>query len=160
MLRSIRHVLMGAAGVAFVSLATVTAAEAGGPYSFHSLTPCRVVDTRDPAGPTAGPALAANTERSFPILGACGVPTTAQAVAFNITVTGPTDYGDIRIYPAGTPMPLASAINWVASDWAVANGAIIPLGSSGSDHVSVWVDMPAGSTGTVHLILDVTGYFE
>ena len=108
-----------------------------------------------PAGPRIG-----TQARSFPILGACGVPPTAQAVAFNITVTGPTDYGDIRIYPAGTPMPLASAINWVASDWAVANGAIIPLGSSGSDHVSVWVDMPAGSTGTVHLILDVTGYFE
>lgn len=41
------------------------------------------------------------------------------------------------------------------------NGALIPLGTdmSGND-VTVQVDMPPGSTGQVHLVLDVTGYFQ
>ncbi len=141
-------------------LALVPCAEAGGPFSFFSLSPCRVVDTRNANGPTGGPVLAANATRSFPILGACGVPATAQAVVFNVTITQPTDFGDLRIFPAGTTMPLASVINWVTSDFAVANGAIIPVGSSGGNHISVHVDMPTGSSGTVHVILDVTGYFE
>ncbi len=163
MLKSMRRSLVRTGRVAVAAaaaLAPVTLADAAGPYSFFSLAPCRVVDTRNAAGATGGPALAANSRRDFPILGACGVPSTAQAVAFNVTVVSPTDFGDIRMFPAGTAMPLASVINWVGSDWAVANGAIIPVGASGGNHVSVWVDMPAGSTGTVHLILDVTGYFE
>ncbi len=141
-------------------LALVPRAEAGGPFSFFSLSPCRVVDTRNAAGATGGPALAANATRGFPILGACGVPATAKAVVFNVTITQPTDFGDLRAFPAGTTMPLASVINWVTSDFAVANGAIIPVGSSGGNHVSIHVDMPVGSSGTVHVILDVTGYFE
>lgn len=162
MANALRRKRAGLAGVAFaVALVSlVPAAEAGGPYSFFSLSPCRVVDTRNANGPTGGPVLSANADRSFPILGACGVPATAQAVVFNVTVVSPTDFGDVRIFPAGTTMPLASVINWVTSDFAVANGAIIPVGSSGGNHVTVRVDMSPGSTGKVHLVLDVTGYFE
>ena len=58
-------------------------------------------------------------------------------------------------------MPLASVINWTTADYAVANGAIIPLGLDGTgNHATVMVDMVPGSKGTVHLILDVTGYLE
>jgi len=153
-------VTAGRVALVATALAFVAPVEAGGPYSFYSLAPCRVVDTRNPTGPTGGPSLGANTTRSFPILGACGVPATAQAVVFNVTIAGPTDLGDIRIYPAGTTMPLASVINWVASDSAVANGAIIPVGSDAGNHVSIRVDMVPTSTGQVDLILDVTGYFE
>ncbi len=141
-------------------LALVPRAEAAGPYSFFSVSPCRVVDTRNPTGPTGGPKLNANVARSFPILGPCGVPGTAQAVVFNVTITEPTDFGDIRIYPAGTTMPNASVINWVTTDFAVANGAIVPVALSGGNHVTVQVDMIPASPGQVHLILDVTGYFQ
>ena len=89
------------------------------------------------------------------------MPTDAKAVAFNITVTQPTDFGDLRVYPQGTTEPLASVINWVTSDFAVANGAIIPVtGPPATNNITVKCDMPAGSTGTVHLIVDVTGYFK
>lgn len=154
--------LVRAGRVALVAavLALVPGAQAAGPYSFYSVAPCRVVDTRGAAGPTGGPKLGANSDRSFPILGSCGVPGTAQAVVFNITVTQPTDTGDIRIFPAGTPMPNASVINWVTTDFAVANGAIAPVALSAGNHVTVHVDMPPASTGQVHLILDVTGYFQ
>jgi hypothetical protein len=134
---------------------------AGGPFALFPLTPCRVVDTRNPAGPTGGPTLNANTQRSFPIKGACGVPMTAQAVVFNVTVVEPTDLGDLRMFPAGTTAPLASVINWVPTDFAVANGALIPLGDDGlGHHVTVLVDMIPGSKGQVDLVLDVTGYFQ
>jgi len=152
-------VLAVLAGVAV--LAAVPASAQSGPFSFFPLTPCRVIDTRNPAGPTGGPALAANASRSFPVLGNCAVPTDAKAVAFNITVTQPTDFGDLRVYPQGTAEPLASVINWVTSDFAVANGAIIPVtGPPATTHITVKCDMPPASTGTVHLIVDVTGYFK
>ena len=151
---------VGLLALAVTALGLVSPAEAGGPYSFFSVSPCRVVDTRWAAGPTGGPALNANANRDFPILGACGVPATAKAVVFNVTIAAPTDFGNLRLYPAGTTPPLASVINWVTSDAALANGAIVPVGLSGANHLGVRCDMSAGSTGKVHLILDVTGYFE
>jgi hypothetical protein len=143
------------------SLLDVAAAHAqSGPLSFFPLTPCRVVDTRNAPGPQGGPKLNANTERSFPILGTCAVPNTAAAVVFNVTTTASTDFGDIRIFPDGTPLPLASVVNFLGDNVAVANGAIIPVTAAGPNHVRVRVDMPALSAGQVHLVLDVTGYFQ
>ncbi len=56
---------------------------------------CRLVDTC-----RAGPALAASERRVFAITGrSCGVPATAQAVALNVTVTGATAPGHIRLAP-------------------------------------------------------------
>jgi hypothetical protein len=138
------------------------AARAGGPYSFFPLTPCRVVDTRNPVGPQGGPALAANTVRSFTIIGAngCGVPSTAKAAAMNVTAILATDGGDLRIFPYQSPVPLASVINFSTADFALANGAIIPLANISGIDISVQTDMPPGSSGTVNLVIDVTGYFQ
>jgi hypothetical protein len=146
------------AGLSVVA-AAVPASAQNGPFSFFPLTPCRVINTKNAPGPAGGPALAANTSRDFPVLGTCAVPADAKAVAFNITVTQPTDFGDLRVFPQGTTEPLASVINWVTSDFAVANGAIIPV-TAGASNITVKCDMPVGSTGTVHLIVDVTGYFK
>src|SRR5262249_28674705 len=43
--------------------ATMTGAFTYGSAQFYSLTPCRLVDTRNPAGPYSGPALAAAADR-------------------------------------------------------------------------------------------------
>jgi hypothetical protein len=135
-------------------------ARADGPFSFYTLAPCRIADTRDPNGPTGGPALNANTSRNFPILGVCGVPFDAEAAVLNVTITQPTGLGNLRLYPAGTLLPVASTINWLPQDFSVANGAIVPLGTDGAgNHLSVHTDM-ADPAGTVHLIIDVTGYFK
>ncbi len=154
--------LYGALPLALLGLALVVVptAQASGPHDFYALPPCRVVDTRNANGPTGGPVLAANSSRSFPVLGSCGIPVTAKAVVFNVTVVTPTDWGDIRMYPAGLAMPLVSVLNWSTADYALANGAVIPVKSGTGDHVTVHVDMLPGSTGTVHLVLDVSGYFE
>ena len=138
------------------------AASADGPYSFFPLTPCRIIDTRGPVGPTGGPALSANTLRNFPVVNvnACGVPSTAKAVTFNITTIQATDAGDLRIFPYLSPVPLASVINFSPADFALANGAIIPIANIGGLDISVQTDMAPGSNGTVHLVVDVTGYFQ
>lgn len=138
------------------------AASADGPYSFFPLTPCRIIDTRGPVGPTGGPSLSANTLRNFPVanVNACGVPSTARAVSFNITTVQATDAGDLRIFPYLSPVPLASVINFSPADFALANGAIIPIANIGGLDISVQTDMASGSTGAVHLVVDVTGYFQ
>jgi hypothetical protein len=113
-----------------------------------------VADTRDAPGPSGGPELEAGTVRSFPVAGICGIPPSARAVAINLAVFLPSSDGDLRVYPAGQPAPLASSINF-RSGIVRANNAIIALGDSGE--ISVQCDMPSGGT---HFFIDVYGYFE
>ena len=125
--------------------------------SFFTVTPCRVADTRNSPGPSGGPALGANTIRTFPVAGLCGIPSGAKAVAVNVTVVDETDLGDLRLFPGGSFVPSSSTINFV-SDKVRANNAVIPLSAGGE--ISVRCDMPSGSTGQTHFLFDVTGYFE
>jgi hypothetical protein len=125
--------------------------------NFFAVTPCRVADTRNPVGPSGGPSLPANTTRNFPVTGVCGVPSTASAVALIVVVVNETDFGDLRLYPAGSPAPSSSTINFAVQK-VRANNAIIPLGSGGQ--IAVRCDMPPGSTGNTHFLFDVTGYFQ
>jgi N-acetylneuraminic acid mutarotase len=127
------------------------------PTAFYTVPPCRVADTRNAPGPLGGPALAANTSRSFPVAGVCGIPSTAVAVAINMTVVDETDGGDLRLYPAGSSAPSSSSINFGVAK-VRANNASIPLGVGGQ--IAVQCDMPLGSTGKTQFLFDVTGYFQ
>ena len=64
-------------------------------YDFYTITPCRLVDTRE----TGGLALAAGETRAFQIAGHCEIPASAGAIAFNLAVTQPT--GDGYLLPSG-----------------------------------------------------------
>jgi len=125
--------------------------------TFYSLPPCRVADTRNPTGPSGAPALAANSLRTFPAAGVCSIPADATAAAIVATVVDETDFGDLRLFPAGSTLPLASTINF-AVNHAKANNAIVPLGTFGA--ISVQCDMPPASTGTTNFLFDVFGYFK
>jgi hypothetical protein len=122
--------------------------------SFHTLTPCRIADTRNPAGPQGGPSLAAGASRSFAVSGVCAIPSTAKAVAVNLTAVLPTTDGYLTLYPTGLPVPLASSINFRAGI-VRANNAVLPLGTGGQ--IAVFCGMGSGSTD---FLLDVTGWFE
>jgi hypothetical protein len=122
--------------------------------SFYTISPCRLIDTRDPDGPLGGPALIAGTDRVFTIVDNCDVPPTAKAVSVNLAVTSPTAAGNLRLYPAGTPRPLVSTINYSAGQTRANNG-IVPLSAAGE--IAVYC---AQASGTTHFILDVNGYFE
>jgi outer membrane protein assembly factor BamB len=121
--------------------------------AFFPLPPCRAADTRF----AEGPALAANAGRDFAAAGRCGIPSDAVAVAIIITTVQQTDFGDLRLYRAGGVVPSASTINF-AVNHVRANNAIIPLGVGGQ--IGVQCDMPPGSTGTTHFIMDTYGYFK
>lgn len=120
---------------------------------FHALTPCRVLDTRNPNGTYGGPALYASQARSFVIRGRCGVPATAKSIAGNLTVTGATAVGSIRLVPGGAPVTGTSTVNFRAGQTR-ANNVTMALGASGN------VAVDSLPSGTAHVILDVVGWFE
>lgn len=127
-----------------------------GATSFYTLTPCRMVDTRNPAGEFGGPALQPGAQRAFTLAGPkCGIPSTARAVSMNVTVTGGTAPGNIRLFPTGVAAPLVSMLNFGAGQTR-ANNAIVSLGATPAGSLVVL----NASAGAVHFILDVNGYFE
>jgi len=126
--------------------------------SFYTLAqPCRLIDTRNANGPLGGPALQANAGRTFPVAGNCGIPSDAKAVVVNVVAVNAGAIGDLRAYPAGQAPPLVSTLNFNAFRNRADNG-VIPLGTSGQ--VSVFCDMPSGSTATMHLVVDIYGYIR
>ena len=100
------------------------------PMDFHTLPPCRLVDTRTATGTFGGPALAPGA-RVFPFAGQCGIPSTARAVSLNLTVTEATQAGNLRLYLAGAAaLPLASSINFAVGQTR-ANNAVAMLDDLG-----------------------------
>lgn len=122
--------------------------------SFYTLPPCRVLDTRNAWGGLGGPALACTGDRNFPVAGTCGVPFDAKALSLNLTATGSTAQGHLRLHPGRSAVATTSSLNYAAGQTR-ANNAILPLGSIGE----VGIYCGQGS-GTTHAIVDVNGYFK
>jgi len=125
---------------------------AGG--SFYTVAPCRMIDTRDGTGMLGAGPIRGGPLRSFQTAGRCGIPPEVRAIAANVTVVGPTAGGHAVVYPLGIPSPLASTINFRARQTR-ANSAVLALGEDGALAAR---SLPP--TGTVHLVIDVTGYFR
>ncbi len=123
-----------------------------GGYVFYAATPCRIVDTRNPAGQFGGPSMYAGQTRDFPfLLGSCGVPAWATAFSLNVTAVPATDFlAYLTTWPTGPSLPMVSTLNsWTGK--VVANAALVPGGTNAS--LSVFVTDPA------NVILDLNGYF-
>jgi hypothetical protein len=154
------------AGAALVALSGTAIAQTG-PFQYYAVTPCRVVDTRNANGPQGGPILTGGTGRDFPLAGLCGVPTTAQAAAINVTVAATTGSGHLTIWPFGITMPTVSTINFLYNDPAIANGAIVPLAAYNpstpgdpTTNKSMSVFLQIGAAYSAHVVIDINGYFE
>jgi len=119
---------------------------------YYTLVPCRLVDTRDSNGAFGGPALSAGQSRTFVLVGNCGIPAEATAVALNLTVTQPTNLGHLTVFPDGAPAPGTSTLNY-RSGQTRANNAIVRLGPGGGITVSC-----GQLSGTTHVIIDVNGF--
>jgi hypothetical protein len=139
---------------AVVLFSAATASAQTGPFSFFAVAPCRVVDTRNPVSTNGGPVMGQGGQRNFAIRNNCGVPAGAAAVSLNVTVAGATTGSFLTIWPAGTTRPVVSTINFTQNDPSLANGAIVGLGA-GSPDLSVF-----NSGGSVHVIIDITGFFQ
>jgi hypothetical protein len=124
------------------------------PADFYTVSPCRLIDTRNPNGALGGPALVTGLTRTFTVAGACGVPLTARALSVNVVATGSTAPGNIRLFPGDSAIPQTSSINYTLGATRSNNG-IIGLSSFGE--LAAFV---GGPPGTVHLIVDINGYFE
>ncbi len=121
--------------------------------AFYPATPCRVADTRmESFGSNFGPPrLAALSTRSFPIpSSSCGIPSSAEAYSFNMTVVPPGALEYLSTWPAGQSIPLVSTLN-DASGAVLANAAIVPAGTSGAVDVFAY--------NATDLIIDNNGYF-
>jgi hypothetical protein len=116
-----------------------------GGLSLFTVMPCRVLDSRLPAG---SPPF--STTRDVNVMAAsCGVPATAQAFVFNVTAVPPGVLGYITMWPQGQSQPLAATLN--DYDGAVTNNMAIVPTTTGS--ISVFPSAPT------HLVLDIFGYF-
>jgi hypothetical protein len=148
-----------AAGRAYLDIHTATWAggEIGGflapaPLRFFTVAPCRLVDTRQqlPDG-TQGQPLFPSTPRTFPVAGACGMAASAAAIAVNVTAVQPNAPGHLSAYAAGDDDTGTSLLNFVVGS-SRANNATVRLGVNGLAVVAVGA--------TVHLVIDVVGYYE
>jgi len=125
--------------------------------AYYPVTPCRTVDTRNADGPFGGPILAASPgERTFTLAPACGIPADAKALAANVTVTGGTAAGSLRIYPADSTLPVSTAISYGAGKTRANNAILLLSAAGGAGRVTVRND----SAAPIHLIVDVSGYLR
>ena len=119
--------------------------------AFYPLTPCRVADTRNPAGPLGGPRFAAGGVRTFPVLSSnCNIPASAQAYALNFAAVPSGPLGFLTAWPTGQQQPSTASLN-APTGAVTANAVIVGAGTSGS------VDVFALSA--TDLVIDITGYF-
>ncbi len=124
--------------------------------AFHTLAPCRAVDTRRVSGPLGGPALGPSATRGFVVKEICGIPASAKAVAANVTVTNTGATGTLVIYPGDLPAaPTALTLAFRAGQTR-ANNVLVGLASNGSGSLNVASSAP----GLVDVVMDVDGWFE
>jgi uncharacterized repeat protein (TIGR01451 family) len=124
---------------------------------FYTIAPCRVVDTQEPG---FGPALQNNQVAVVNVYGACGIPPSARAVSMNLTFTGAGQPGTVVVYPGDLAQPPVDEYLWIrAGNFPRSLWTIMQLGVDGTLAVLPRLKAPQLNP-TVHISLDVTGYFE
>ncbi len=160
----VRSLVWFATGAALSILATVMvvqtwradAAASEDETTFVPITPCRLFDYRPGAGVSQrstpiGPAETA-TQQITGAVGACTIPPDATGVALNVTITQPTAASNLRIFPAGVPVPNASNLNWTAGQGDTPNKVDVRLSPTGA--IGIYNDF-----GSVYVLADATGYY-
>jgi hypothetical protein len=88
------------------------------------------------------------------LAGVCGVPATAKAVSLNVTAVGATQPGSLALLPADQTASATSSLNYSAAQTR-ANNATVGLGPNSSLGLRV-----SQGGGSVHVLIDVVGYWE
>jgi uncharacterized repeat protein (TIGR01451 family) len=115
-----------------------------------TVAPCRIADTR------SSTPLQNGVPRNFNLHGVCGIPPTATDVAINITVVTPTGDGNLTIHASDTASPGFSTMPFRANVTR-AQFAIAALSSQTGE---VTVQPVVAGNGSVHVLIDIMGYFE
>ena len=136
---------------------------AAGGTRYQTVTPCRVVDTRN-----AGGVLASGVTRGFQVGGTrggfkaqgatnpvgCGVPQRSAAVEASLTAVSPVADGYARVSPAGATPPNATFLAY-STGRNITNTGTIGLSLSGLNDLNL-----KNFASSTQYVLDVLGYFE
>ena len=122
---------------------------------FTSVTPARILDSRPGPGNVGGftTPWGAATTRDLQVGGAGGVPSDADAVVLNVTVTGPTAGSYLAIWPQGATRPTVSSLNFTAGE-TIPNAVTVKLNAV-NGKISIY-----NLAGNADVIVDVAGYFK
>ena len=141
----------GAGSVSVVADVQGWYSTSGAGSRYTSLTPSRVLDTRDGTGGTTG-TVGGGQEIELNLNGAGGLPTSSiSAVVLNVTAvepSGPDSF--VTVYPAAASRPVASNLN-VSQGRNVPN-LVVAMVSEG--RVKIY-----NNAGSVHLVADVQGWY-
>ena len=122
---------------------------------YTSLSPYRIVDTRNGTGPQKGavgkdgsfaPQIAGNDHGKLPSSG-------ISAVALNVTSVGSKSAGYLTVYPDGSARPTTSNVSFNKGQ-TIANAVVVPVGSDGK------IRIYNGSWGSSNVVVDVVGYYS
>lgn len=129
---------------------------------FTPLTPCRIIDTRFTAAGIMLPGIGrqfqvnlSNFSSQGGFSGSCGIPTSLEvgAVAINVTSTGQTGNGNIRVVETGGGVPNASLLNYTPGQ-NLANAAVVRSATAVGNDIFILSSFAAS-----HVIVDLLGYF-
>ena len=113
---------------------------APGGAGLETVTPSRLLDSRNSGG----------RNQSFTVALGAVVPASASAVTLNVTVTDPLFSGYLTVYPCGSPVPLASNLNF-APGQTVPNLVTVKIGEGRS--VCLYANSPT------NVVVDLDGDF-
>jgi hypothetical protein len=141
-----------AAALVTIAAAPAAAVTGGVPGTYVATTPTRVLDTRTGAYGNRDHRVGSHGGTTVKVTGSSGVPADAAAVVGTITVIGPTRKGGIVAGAyGGSRRPSVTNVSFVAGAAATAQ-AVVRIGSG---RIRLW----NVSNGSVHLVMDVTGYY-
>ncbi|MFC1417876.1 right-handed parallel beta-helix repeat-containing protein [Streptacidiphilus cavernicola] len=136
--------------------------EQGTGAAYAPLSPKRVLDTRSAVGVHTTTPVAPGGAVTIDLRGAKQIPAGAEGVALNVTVTGGSASGTLKVTPThpfdggGYSTTIAkvavSNLTWTKGQ-SVANLVTVPAGADTVTFTNV-------SSGTVHVVADLEGYFS
>lgn len=151
----------GAAALTGLGAAAMPAAAAGS--GFTPITPYRAYDSRqDPKGKQISSGNLWSIGIFTDQAGTRKV-TSAQAVAFTLTVVSASRSGFLTIMPGNDlNQPSYSTINWGAAGQVVANSSIVKVTTETLDGTSVpgVINAYCGGGGTAAFLVDIVGFFS
>lgn len=124
---------------------------------FVPITPCRIVNTQNPAGP-----IAAGATRTYRMHGntsaqggaaSCGIPTNARALEVTVHAVSPAGTGYLRVFPAAGAEPNATFLSYTQGE-NESNTGTTAVTPGGGDNFRVRAYQAA-----THVIVDVAGYY-
>lgn len=124
---------------------------------FVPITPCRIVNTQNPAGK-----IQANQTRQYRMHGntsaqggaaACGIPQTASALELTVTSVSADGRGYLRVAPAGAAIPNATFLNYGPGQ-NLGNTGTVAVQPGGGNNFQV-----RAFQARTHVVIDVNGYY-